>query len=148
MPAADRLLAAFLLLTAAFLALVGFAAFELAVAGQHMPAAVVALAGLGGAAAGAFTYWLLRRDAETLAFDGEALAVEVLVPDAPAAVVQREVAPALDASRPAAASPTMRGGSMSVQHMPVADLPPAYVDAVLRGAQARLRALEAQDDRQ
>jgi hypothetical protein len=147
MPAADRLLAAFLLLTAAFLALVGFAAFELVVAGQHMPAAVVALAGLGGAAAGAFTYWLLRRDAEALAFDGEALAFEMPLPDVPAPAVQPDLARAFAGSRPAAASPTLRRGSISVQHMPVADLPPAYVDAIVRGAQARRRALEAQDDR-
>jgi hypothetical protein len=147
MPAADRLLAAFLLLTAAFLALVGFAAFELVAAGQHMPAAVVALAGLGGAAAGAFTYWLLRRDAETLAFDGDALGIELLLPDGPAAVVQRDSSAALAASRPAAAGATVQRGSISVQHMPVADLPAAYVDAILRGAQARRRALEAQDDR-
>jgi hypothetical protein len=147
MPAADRLLAAFLLLTAAFLALVGFAAFELVVAGQHMPAAVVALAGLGGAAAGAFTYWLLRRDAEVLAFDGEALAFELPLLDAPAPAVHHDLAQAFAGSRPAAASPTLRRGPLSVQQMPVADLPAAYVDAVLRGAQARRRALAAQDDR-
>jgi hypothetical protein len=147
MPAADRLLAAFLLLTAAFLALVGIAAFELAVAGQHMPAAVVALAGLGGAAAGAFTYWLLRRDAEALAFDGEAMAFEVPLPDDPAPAVQPQLARALAASGPAASTLAARRGSISVQHMPVADLPPAYVDAIVRGAQARRRALAAQDDR-
>ena len=31
-----------------------------------------------------------------------------------------------------------------IQAMPVADLPPAYVDAVLKGAHARLSALKAQ----
>ena len=147
MPAVDRLLAAFLLITAAFLALVGFAAFELVAAGQDMPAAVVALAGLGGAAAGAFTYWLLRRDEVTLAWEGEALAFEVPVADAPAAAVHSDLGAALAASPPTSASATVRRASTSVQHMPVADLPAAYVDAVLRGAEARLRALEAQRER-
>jgi len=32
--------------------------------------------------------------------------------------------------------------------MPVADLPPAYVDAVLRGAKARLSALHSQSPQQ
>lgn len=141
MPSADRLLAAFLVLTAAFLALVGFAAFELVAARQHGPAAVVALAGLGGAAAGAFTWWLLRRD------EDEALALEVPLADAPTQVLQPVPSAALAASRPAAASPTVQRGPVSVQHMPVADLPAAYVDAVLRGAQARLRALEAERER-
>lgn len=148
MPAADRLLAAFLLLTAAFLALVGFAAFELVAARQHGPAAVVALAGLGGAAAGAFTWWLLRRDAETLAWDGEALAFEVPLTDASAAAVQPDPATALATAQPPAESPAGRRASTSIQQMPVADLPAAYVEAVLRGAQARLRALDAQRDRQ
>ncbi|MBK6007017.1 hypothetical protein JJB11_13025 [Ramlibacter ginsenosidimutans] len=147
MPAADRLLAAFLLLTAAFLALVGFAAFELVVAGQHGPAAVVALAGLGGAAAGAFTYWLLQRDAVTLAWEGEALAFEIPMADEPAAAVQPHLATAIAESQPTTASATLRRASTSVQHMPVADLPAAYVDAVLRGAEARLRALDAQRER-
>jgi hypothetical protein len=31
-----------------------------------------------------------------------------------------------------------------IQTMPVADLPPAYLDAVMKGAQARLSALKAQ----
>jgi len=61
MQTATRLLAAFLLLVAAFLVLVGMAVFNLVTAGQHGLAAVVAVAGLGGAAAGALTYWLLRR---------------------------------------------------------------------------------------
>lgn len=147
MPSADRLLAAFLLLTAAFLALLGFAAFELVAAKQHGPAAVVALAGLGGAAAGAFTYWLLRRDAETLAWEGDGLAFELPVAQASAPLVQPDFTAVLASSPPAAESSTVRRGSMSVQHMPVADLPAAYVDAVLRGAQARLRALDAQRDR-
>ena len=147
MPAADRLLAAFLLITAAFFALVGFAAFELVAAGQHGPAAVVALAGLGGAAAGAFTYWLLRRDAQTLAWEGEALAFEVPGADEAAAPEQPDLPAAPAASRPSGASPAVRRASTRVQQMPVADLPAAYVDAVLRGAQARLRALDAQRDR-
>ena len=146
MPAADRLLAAFLVLTAAFLALVGFAAFELVAAGQHGPAAVVALAGLGGVAAGAFTWWLLRRDGDALAWEGEALVLEVPLTDAPAPVLQPARAVALAASGPAAASPAARSGPVSVQHMPVADLPAPYVDAVLRGVQARLRELDAQRD--
>jgi hypothetical protein len=147
MPSADRLLTAFLLLTVAFLVLLGFAAFELVAAGQHGPAAVVALAGLGGAAAGAFTWWLLQRDAETLAWDGEALAFEVPITDVPATTAEPELAASLAASRPPAASAAGRRLSTSIQQMPVAELPAAYVDAVLRGAKARLRALDAQRDR-
>jgi len=147
MPAAARLLAAFLLLTAAFLVLIGFAAFELVAAGQHTLAAVVGLAGLGGAAAGAFTYWLLRRDVEALALMDDGLAMEMPVPDEPGDAAQPDLAQRLAATRPATPAPALPRRPIRVQHMPVAELPPAYVDAVLRGAQARLSALKAQDPR-
>lgn len=129
MPAATRLLAAFLLLIAAFCVLVGVAVFALAAAGQGQLAMLVAAAGVAGVVAGAVTYWLLRRDgmAEELELE-----VEPLVP----------VAPAVPA-RPRASVPVARR-PLRVHAMPVADLPPAYVDAVLRGAQARLDALKGQ----
>ncbi len=145
MPAATRLLAAFLLLTTAFLVLVGFAAFELVAAGQHTLAAVVALAGLGGASAGAFTYWLLRRDVEALALVEEIVPGEVLVPDVQVATVQPPPAQRPVLQRNPAHRATVPRRSIRVQHMPVAELPAAYVDAVLRGAQARLSALKAGD---
>lgn len=123
MPVATRLLVAFLLLIAAFVVLVGVAVYSLLAAGQGTLAGVVAMAGLLGLAAGAFTYWLLRRDVA-----GE---WEELLPEPP---MPREQ-PIVHAS--------IRRAPLRVQTMPVANLPPAYVDAVLRGAQARLSAMKA-----
>jgi hypothetical protein len=72
MPAATRLLVAFLVLIAAFVALVGVAVFSLFVAGQQVLAGVVATAGLVGLAAGGCTWWLLRREvAEEEEIEGE-----------------------------------------------------------------------------
>lgn len=132
MPAAARLLAAFLLLIAAFCVLVGVAVFSLAAAGEGQLAVVVAGAGLAGLFAGGVTYWLLRRDGMA---EEPVLQVEPLVPiePEPPRAVQRV---------PVARRP------LRVQAMPVANLPPAYVDAVLRGAQARLDALKVQSRQQ
>ncbi|MBC5784233.1 hypothetical protein H8N03_14875 [Ramlibacter sp. USB13] len=130
MPAATRLLVAFVLLVCAFVVLVGVAVFSLYVAGEGMLAAVVATAGLAGVAAGGVTYWFLRGEVmdETVEFE-----LEPLVPATPApASVKR-------------AQPVLRRTPLRVQAMPVADLPPAYVDAVMRGAQARLNALKAEE---
>lgn len=157
MSSAHRLLIAFALLIGAFLVLVGFAVWSLLVVREYGLAAVVAGAGLAGAVAGAVTYWLLRKDEE------DAVEVELLVrPEEVAPPAQPVRASAgqqaivhlspLRASpvRTATARPvvlhtrTARGTPLRVQTMPVADLPPAYVDAVLRGAHARLSALKAE----
>jgi len=125
MPAATRLLVAFLVLIAAFVALVGVAVFSLFVAWQQVLAGVVATAGLVGLAAGGCTWWLLRREvAEEEEIEAEP---ERLLPDPPPRM-----------------PPTIRRGPLRVQSMPVANLPPAYLDAVMRGAQARLTAMKAQ----
>ena len=136
MPVATRLLVAFLLLIGAFVMLVGVAVFSLYTAGQMMLAGVVATAGLIGLAAGAVTWWFLRRELA----DDEELAVETLVPSVTAPL------PARVAVHVALRTP--RRVPLRVQSMPVADLPPAYVDAVLRGARARLTALRSQSPSQ
>lgn len=122
MPAATRLLVAFLVLIGAFVALVSVAVASLFAAGQQALAAVVAVAGLAGVGAGAFTYWLLRRDVV-----GDEDEPELMIFEEPVTV-----------------QPVIPRGPLRVQTMPVANLPPAYVDAVLRGAQARLSAIKAQ----
>jgi hypothetical protein len=157
MPAAHRLLIAFALLIGAFLVLVALAVWGLLDVRQYGLAALVAGAGLAGTIAGAVTYWLLRQDEE------EAVEVELLVrseepawPAQPArpSVEQQSIAhlsslrtgPArIATARPALLQTrTVRHTPLRVQTMPVADLPPAYVDAVLKGAQARLSALKAE----
>jgi hypothetical protein len=109
-------------LIGAFLVLVGVAAVSLFSAGEHALAAVVAIAGAAGVGAGAFTYWLLRRDV----VEDEDDTLTLLLDEPP------EV------------QPPVRRGPVRVHSMPIANLPPAYVDAVLRGAQARLSAIKAQ----
>lgn len=130
MPAATRLLFAFVLLICAFVVLVGVAVFSLYTVGQPMLAGVVAAAGLTGVAAAAVTYWFLQRDAveEPLAYD-----LEPLVPEERPGVMA-----------PLGAKPVLRRGPLRVQTMPVADLPSAYVDAVMRGTRARTNALKSQ----
>jgi hypothetical protein len=130
MPAATRLLVAFVLLVCAFVVLVGVAVFSLAMAGQGMLAGVVATAGLIGVAAGGMTYWFLWRESAE-------------------AEVEFELEPLVPAAQPVLAAPHSkpgtRRGPLRVQAMPVADLPQEYVDAVMRGARAHLSALKAQD---
>jgi hypothetical protein len=125
MHAAIRLRFAFLLLIAAFVVLVGFAAAGLAMAGQATLALVVAAAGAAGLAAGLATWWVVRRE------DDEPAAAE---PEAPAP--QASFAP------PRAGLAPRR--PVRVQAMPVARLPPEYVAAVTRGMRARTSALRAQ----
>ena len=118
---ANRLGLALLLLIAAFLVLVAISAASLWAAGQVATALVVGVVGLVGVAAGAITWWVVPED-------------EVVpAPQSPpvAHVAVRQIA-----HRP-----------VRIQAMPVADLPPAYVDAVLKGAHARLSALKAQSPR-
>lgn len=132
MPVATRLLVAFLLLICAFVVLVGIAVFSLYTAGQLMLAGVVATAGLIGLAAGGVTYWFLRREVDD---EEDAVDVEPLLPPVSMQVTMQ------------VARRTPRRLPLRVQSMPVADLPPAYVDAVLRGAQVRLSALRSQSAR-
>lgn len=132
MPAAHRLLVAFLFLIGAFLVLTGLAVASLYTVGQPVLAAVVATAGLAGVIAGALTYWLLRRDGgdPTIEEIGTEIDLEAV----------RRVAPRTQQQ-------TIVRMPVRVHSMPVADLPAPYVNAVMRGAQARLSALR-QDARE
>ena len=116
MHTANRLGLALLLLIAAFLVLVAISAASLWAAGHVATALVVGVVGLVGVAAGAITWRVVPED---------------------------EVEPAQQS--PAVANVAVRPIAHGrIQAMPVADLPPAYVDAVLKGAHARLSALKAQ----
>lgn len=115
---ADRLGLAFLLLIACFLALVGYAAASLLAAGEPLLAAAIAVAGLAGVIGGVLVWLLVRREDE-LQEQPSAEAMPVPVPALPRVPLR-------------------------VQAMPVADLPPAYLAAVMKGAHARLDALKAQ----
>lgn len=115
---ADRLGLAFLLLIACFLALVGYAAASLLAAGEPLLAAAIAVAGLAGVIGGVLVWLLVRREDE-LQEQPAAQAMPVPVPALPRVPLR-------------------------VQAMPVADLPPAYLAAVMKGAHARLDALKAQ----
>ena len=119
MQAANRLGLAFLLLTAAFVALIAIASASLWAAGQGMLALVVAVVGVGGGAAGAITYRIAQGEGEE--------------PVAPCPV------PTL--SEPAA-TPVRK--AIRVQAMPVADLPPEYLAAVMKGTRVRTQALRTQ----
>lgn len=145
---ANRLLIAFLLLIGAFGVLVGFAVNALLMVGQGTLAVMVGGAGLAGTVAGGLTFWLLRQDAE----EEEIAVAEPLVragetPVAPIVPRPLLTQAAIGAAmvRPSLAHATaVRRLPLKVQAMPVADLPPAYVDAVLKGAHARLSALKAE----
>lgn len=126
MPVAHRLGLAFALLLLSFLVLVGFAAAALAMAGQADAAALVAGTGLAGLVAGAITWQAARRSDE--AWEGAEMEEEL---ETPVATVQ--------------AAPSVRQ-PLRVQSLPVAELPPEYVAAVMKGAQARLAALKAHVD--
>lgn len=124
MQVATRLRLAFLLLIAAFVVLVGFAAASLAMAGQSAMAMVVVLAGIAGVAAGVATWLLVRREE-----------------DEPAIAEPDTVAPPVPLAPPQVLAPRR---PLRVQAMPVASLPPEYVAAVTRGMRARTSALRAQ----
>lgn len=124
MPVDHRLGLAFVFLMLSFLVLIGLAAAALVVAGQTTLAAGVAGIGLAGLVGGALTYFAaVREDAGP----------EEAGPEEPA----REREPQLP--RRAASQAPLR-----VQSLPVAELPPAYLAAVMKGAQAHLAALKAQ----
>lgn len=126
MQAATRLRIAFLSLIAAFLVLVVLAVVGLMAARQPMLAAVAAVAGIAAVIGGGVTWLVARRDEE------EPGMPEVIEPiKQPLAMAK--VAPANLPRRP-----------IRVQSMPVADLPPAYVDAVMKGVRARTSALKAE----
>jgi hypothetical protein len=114
---AKRLGLAMLLLSAAFLVLVGIAAASLWAAGQVATALLMGVIGALGAAAAAITWRVAQAD-------------EAELPE--------------EASETPLAPPAIRSEPVRIQTMPVADLPPAYLEAVLRGAHARLAALKAQ----
>lgn len=122
MHAANRLGLVFLLLIACFLALVGYAAASLVLAGERLLAAAVALAGLAGVVGGVLV-WLLARE------EGD---------------VQEPAEVAPPAQPLPQALPQLARAPLRVQTMPVANLPPAYLAAVMKGAHARLDALKAQ----
>ena len=117
MQAAKRLGLAFLLMIAAFVALISIASASLWAAGQGMLALVVAVVGLGGGVAGAITYRIAQGEEP----------VEPL----PASTLRHPVA-----------SPVRK--PIRVQAMPVADLPPEYLAAVMKGTRARTHALRTQ----
>jgi hypothetical protein len=119
MQAANRLGLAFLLMIVVFLVLVTMAAAGLWAAGQPVMAVLVGVTGIAGSVAGAVTWRVVRADDLAAAAHGPPSAGK----PAPRRIVHKPV---------------------RVQAMPVADLPPAYVDAVTKGAQARLTALKAQ----
>jgi hypothetical protein len=121
MHTANRLGLALLLLIAAFLVLVAISAASLWAEGHMGTAFVVGGVGFAGAVAGAIAWREIPDD------EGEAV-----LPPSPVA-------------KPAA--PPIAHRPVRIQTMPVADLPPAYVDAVMKGAQARLSALKAQSPR-
>jgi hypothetical protein len=114
---AKRLGLAMLLLSAAFLVLVGVAATALWAAGQATTAFVLAVIGVACAAAGAIT-WRVASEEEA---------------DLPEEAPEAETVPAPTARKP-----------VRIQTMPVADLPLAYVEAVMKGAHARSSAFKAQ----
>jgi hypothetical protein len=114
---ARRLGLAMLLLSAAFLALVGMAAAALWTAGQAATALVMGVIGLAGAAAGAITWRVARADDA----------------DLPDEIWDSKPNP-----------PPITRTPVCIQTMPVADLPPAYLAAVMKGTHARSNALKAQ----
>jgi len=119
MPAVNRLGLAFLFLIAAFVVLIAIACASLWAAGQAMLALVVALVGVAAGAAGAVTYWIAQGEG---AEPGE---------PCPACVAGQAVA-----------TPVRK--PIRVQAMPVADLPPEYVAAVMKGTRLRTHALRTQ----
>lgn len=144
---ADRLLIAFLLLIGAFVVLVGFAVNSLLTVGQYTLAAMVGGAGLAGTVAGGVTFWWLRQEEEVGLAELEPLLppTEAIVGAAGRTSIDPGATAHSSLVQPALAHAAVaRRLPPKVQAMPVADLPSAYVDAVLRGAHSRLRALKTE----
>ena len=118
---AARLRFVFVLLVGAFGLVAAAAAISLLALSDPFLAGVVALAGLFGVAAGAVTYLAARQEPEEAGLESE--------PESP------EDRPTLPARRP-----------IRVQSLPVAKLPPAYLEAVMNGTRARTAALKQQAD--
>ena len=131
MPAVTRLGLVFVLLVAAFLALVGLAVASLWTAGQVPLAALLAVTGAGGAGSGLVIYAMGRREEQE----------PRSLPPPPDPAPQQLT---LDAHPPGPAAPLARR-PLRVQSMPVAELPPEYVDAVMKGARAWTDAWKLRD---
>lgn len=123
LPAASRLRLVFMLLLAVFAALVAAACIALVLRGDALLAGVAAFLGFAGAAAAGLTYLAVREDAD----EAQPLSLPVTQPVAQPARTHGLARPA-----------------MRVHAMPVADLPPAYVAAVLHGVRTRTAALKQQ----
>ena len=125
MPAVTRLGLVVVLLVAAFLALVGLAVASLWAAGQVPLAALVALTGAGGAGCALVLHAIARREEEE---------PPSLPPPAPLqGPSAQQLTPEACQPRPAA---RLARKPLRVQSMPVAELPPEYVNAVMKGARA------------
>ena len=119
---AARLRLVFVLLVGAFGLVAAAAAVSLLALHDPFLAGVVALAGLFGVAAGAVTYVAARQEPEEAGLDLE-----------PEPVAGRTTPVPLPARRP-----------IRVQSLPVAKLPPAYLQAIMNGTRARTAALKQQ----
>ena len=117
---AARLRLVFVLLVGAFGLVAAAAAVTLLALRDPFLAGVVALAGVFGVAAGALTYVAARQAPEESGLEAES-----------GPVVDRT--PVLPARRP-----------IRVQSLPVAKLPPAYVEAIMNGTRTRTAALKQQ----
>lgn len=115
-----RLRLVFLLLIGAFGLVAAVAAASLWALRDPFLAGVVALAGLFGVAAGGITYAIARRDP-----------------------VEAGLEPDLEAERDPPA-PVLPRRPVRVKSLPVADLPPAYLAAVMNGTRTRTAALKQQ----
>jgi uncharacterized protein (DUF58 family) len=114
---AKRLGLAMLLLSGAFLVLIAIAASSLWAAGQAATSAILGLIGV-------------------------LAAITVLMAWRVAGADELEVPEQAPECKPT--SPELVRAPVRIQTMPVAELPPAYLEAVMKGAQARLTALKAQ----
>lgn len=119
---AARLRLVFVLLVGAFGLVAAAAAVTLLALRDPFLAGVVALAGVFGVAAGALTYVAARQAPEEAGLELE-----------PEPVADHATPAPLSARRP-----------LRVQSLPVAKLPPAYLQAIMNGTRARTAALKQQ----
>ncbi|HEX2544326.1 MAG TPA: hypothetical protein VHL79_05585 [Ramlibacter sp.] len=115
------------LLVAAFGLVAAAAAVSLLALRDPFLAGVVTLAGLFGVAAGAATYAAARRDPEEAGLP---------VPEAEPELLAEDLSPA---------PPVVPRRPIRVQALPVANLPPAYLAAVMNGTRARTAAFKQQE---
>lgn len=121
---AARLRLVFVLLAAAFGLVAAAAAVSLLALRDPFLAGVVALAGVFGVTVGVVTYVAARQEPEEAG----------LLPEDPE--------PEIVAGSLLLAQPLGPRSPIRVQSLPVADLPPAYLAAVMNGARARTAALK------